>query len=219
MKLLFKVERFWPIVEGTKPKPVASTVKGVQALPSTGKDSIVKWEDKDTLALSIITIVLKIPSFLIFNSVNHPLMHDSNFVTCMRQKMSFFRMYLQDKLQSLKMRDTDNVTKHVHTFCSILEPASIESLVDEEDAILSLMKSMPSVYKPYLTTLKRQQGLTLQGLIVDLLQEEVLLKDLEFGNGNTKALFVRKTPHPSYQKKNGSCKSFFQDTKEHFFKL
>jgi len=94
-----------------------------------------------------------------------------------------FRMYLRDKLQSLKMRGIDSVIKHVQTFCSILEQlASIGSFVDEEDAILSLMKSMPSGYKPYLTTLRKQQGLSLQGLIVDLFQEKILLKDLGFGN-------------------------------------
>jgi len=113
------------------------------------------------------------------------------------------------------MRETDSVTKHVHNFHSILEQlASIGSPVDDEDAILSLMRSMPSGYKPYLTTLRRQPGLTLQGLIADFLQEEILLKKIGFGNDNMKALFVGKRPHPSYsQKKFGPYRSSFQDSK------
>jgi len=42
--------------------------------------------------------------------------------------------------------------------------------------------------------------LTLQGIIVDLLQEEILLKDFGFGNDNTKVLFVNKKLLPSYKK-------------------
>lgn len=172
---LFMGERFWPIVEGIEPKPVASTIEGAQVLPSTGKGtSIVEWEDKDALAFSIINNCLD-------NLIVSHIQHCKSASNAWKQLCDMYetkdvvsRMYLRDKLQSLKMRETKSLTKHLHTYRSILEQlASIGSRVDKEDAIFSLMRSMPSGYKPYLTTLRRQQGLSLQGLIAYFLQEEI----------------------------------------------
>jgi hypothetical protein len=44
-------------------------------------------------------------------------------------------------------------------------------------------------------------GLNLQFLITYLIQEETLMKDLGFGNDNSKVLFIGKNPM-SFQKKN-----------------
>jgi hypothetical protein len=56
-------------------------------------------------------------------------------------------MHLKDKLQSLKIRESDSVTKHIHLFQMILKQlVSPGSLVDDDDAILSLMRSMPYNY-------------------------------------------------------------------------
>jgi len=85
--LLFKAKRFWPIVEGTESKSIASIIVEAQALLSTSKGSIAKREDREALALSIINNCLEIPLSLIFNIVNHHPMHGSNFVICMRQKI------------------------------------------------------------------------------------------------------------------------------------
>jgi hypothetical protein len=66
-------------------------------------------------------------------------------------------MHLKDKLQSLKMRESNSVTKHIHLFQVILKQLILHgSLVDDDDdAILSLMRSMPNSYKHFLSTLKR----------------------------------------------------------------
>jgi len=84
-------------------------------------------------------------------------------------------MHLKDKLQSLKMRESNSVTKHIHLSQVILKQlVSLGSLVDDDDddAILSLMRNMPNSYKHFLSTLKRQMGLNLQFLVTYLIQEE-----------------------------------------------
>jgi hypothetical protein len=94
-------------------------------------------------------------------------------------------MHLKDRLQSLKMGEYNSVTKHIHLFQVILKQlVSLGSPIDDDDAILSLMRSMPNSYKHFLSTLKRQMGLNLQFLITYLIQEETLMKDLGFGNDN-----------------------------------
>jgi hypothetical protein len=56
-------------------------------------------------------------------------------------------MYLKDKLQSLKIRESNSVTKHIHLFQVILKQlVSPRRPVDDDDAILSLMHSMPYNY-------------------------------------------------------------------------
>jgi len=149
MILLFKAKRFWSIVEGTEPKPKAPTTIGAQTLPTTGKGSLVEWEDRDTLALSIMNNCLK-------NLILCHIQHCKSSSSAWKQLCDMYetkdvisRMYLCDKLQSLKMKDMDSVTKYMHNFRSILERlASIGSPVGDKDAILSLMRSMPSGYKP-----------------------------------------------------------------------
>jgi len=137
MILLFKAERFWSIVEGTEPKPVAPTETGTQALPTTGKGSLIEWKDRDALALSIMNNCLK-------NSIACHIQHCKSSSSAWKQLCDMYktknvvsRMYLRHKLQSLKMRGTDSITKHMYNFCSILEQlASIGSLVDDKNAIL-----------------------------------------------------------------------------------
>jgi hypothetical protein len=127
-------------------------------------------------------------------------------------------MHLKDKLQSLKMRESNSVTKHIHLFQVILKQlVSLGSPIDD-DAILSLMHSMPNSCKHFLSTLKRQMGLNLQFLITYLIQEQTLMKDLGFGNDNSKVLFIGKNlmsfqkknvPHRTLQKDGGNLNAFF----------
>ncbi len=51
------------------------------------------------------------------------------------------------------------------------------SLVDDENNVKSLMKSMPMSYRGLLVALKGQANMTLQTLITNLLQEETLMKN------------------------------------------
>ena len=59
LTLLFKSERLYSIVSGTEGKPVqpsaAEILAGAVVPPGNGPGSIINWEDKDTIALTIIT--------------------------------------------------------------------------------------------------------------------------------------------------------------------
>jgi hypothetical protein len=68
-------------------------------------------------------------------------------------------MHLKDKLQSLKMRESDSVTKHVHLFQVIFKQlVSPGSPIDDDDAILSLIHNMPYSYT-FSTNLEKTNGI------------------------------------------------------------
>jgi len=68
------------------------------------------------------------------------------------------------------MKDNDNVIKHIHTFRALLEQLSIiKSLVVDDEAILSLMRSMLIGYKTFINSMKQEPNLTLSSLIIDLI--------------------------------------------------
>jgi hypothetical protein len=52
------------------------------------------------------------------------------------------KMFLKDKLQTLKMKEGENVTKHIHKFGSVLQQLTATgAIVQGNEAILSLMRS------------------------------------------------------------------------------
>jgi len=103
------------------------------------------------------------------------------------------KMYLKDKLYTLKMRENDSVTKHIHTFRAHLEQLLVAgSAVPDDEAILTLMRSLPPSYKSFINSLRRQLGITLQSLITDLIQEEMLMKNMSLTSNGTSALYVEK---------------------------
>lgn len=57
-------------------------------------------------------------------------------------------MYFKNKLQTLKkMKEGDNMTKHIHKFTSLLEQLSLaRTPIFNDEAVLSLLKSMPMSY-------------------------------------------------------------------------
>jgi hypothetical protein len=88
------------------------------------------------------------------------------------------------------MREGDNVTKHIHNFRSLLEELSVACAhVSNDETILSLMRSMPFSFHNLISSTQRVPNLTLQSIIVDLLQEKNLMKSFNMSN-NTLALYV-----------------------------
>ncbi len=98
--------------------------------------------------------------------------------------------FLIIRCKHLKMREGDNVTKHIHNFRSLLEELSVACAhVSNDEAILSLMRSMPFSFHNLISSTQRVPNLTLQSIIVDLLQEKNLMKSFNMSN-NTLALYV-----------------------------
>jgi hypothetical protein len=89
------------------------------------------------------------------------------------------KMYLMKQLTMLKMKENENVTKHVHNFKSLLKQLSIVgNPMKEEDVVLTLMQNMSPSYQSFFISI-RGQTFTLQTLITHLIQEETLLKSLD----------------------------------------
>ena len=102
-------------------------------------------------------------------------------------------MYLKDRLHTLKMRENDSVTKHIHTFRAHLEQLlTAGSIVPDDEAVLTLMQSLRPSYASFISSLRRQPGITLQSLITDLIQEETLMKNMSLTSDSTSTLYVRK---------------------------
>ncbi len=101
-------------------------------------------------------------------------------------------LFLNYKMQTLKNEEGDNVTKHIHNFKSLLEEliAACARVLDDE-AIFSLMRSMPFSFHNLISSMQRAPNLTLQSLIIDLLQEEILMKSFNMSN-STSVLYVGK---------------------------
>ena len=144
LTLIFKTEKLWSIVSGAEPLPVApiaaEIVAGSQLLPATGVGSISYWEERDSLSLTIINNCLE-------NNVVSHIQSCSNANQAWQELSRIFesqdavtKMHLKDKLHTLKMKESDDVTKHVHLFRSYLENlAAAGCPIADEEAILVLM--------------------------------------------------------------------------------
>jgi hypothetical protein len=69
-------------------------------------------------------------------------------------------MYLKDKLQTLKMREYENVTKHIHLFQAFFEQlVTIGAVIFGDEMILSKMKTMSPSYNFFINLLRKQPNL------------------------------------------------------------
>jgi hypothetical protein len=60
------------------------------------------------------------------------------------------------------LKKENNVTKHIHGFKSLLEQFSmIGAFLQDDEVILSLMRSMPLIFLTFISSLKRQHNLAL----------------------------------------------------------
>jgi hypothetical protein len=109
LTLKFKTERLWSIVNGIEPLPVAPTAgqkaAGSQALPVTGTRSISHWEDRDSLSFTIINNYLEnnIVSHIQSSKNSHEAWE--GLTTVFESQDTVTKMYFQDKLHTLKMKE------------------------------------------------------------------------------------------------------------------
>ena len=67
----------------------------------------------------------------------------------------------------------------LHLFRAHLEQlAMTRCVVLDDEAILTLMHSLPPSYRAFINSFKRQPGIILQSLITGLIREETLMKDM-----------------------------------------
>lgn len=79
-------------------------------------------------------------------------------------------MHLKDRLINLKMHNNTNILKHIHNFIAHLKQLqAAESPIPDDEVVNILMKSLPQHYQPFICSLQRQVGLTLQTLITNLI--------------------------------------------------
>ena len=195
LTLSFKAEKLWPIVNGTQRLPVAPTAAevaaGANALPLTGAGSINLWEEQDALALTIINNCLENSVVSHIQSCTTSHLAWSRLISIFESQDVVTKMHLKDRLINLKMKDNASIVKHIHHFSAHLEQLSAAgSPVPDDEAIIMLMRSLPQNYQPFIRSLRRQPGLTLQTLITDLIQEETFIKDSSPTSENTSALYV-----------------------------
>jgi hypothetical protein len=60
------------------------------------------------------------------------------------------------------------------------------------DETLNLMKNMPWNYRTFINSLKKQPNFILQTLIIDLIQEETLMKDMHSNNDDGSIHITKK---------------------------
>ena len=102
-------------------------------------------------------------------------------------------MHLKDRLINFKMQDNTNIVKHIHNFRAHLEQLQVAgSPIPDNEAVIMLMRSHPQTYQPFIHSLRRQVGLTLQTIVTHLIQEETFIKDTSPTSENKSALYVGK---------------------------
>jgi hypothetical protein len=85
-------------------------------------------------------------------------------------RFSKTQMYLKDKVYTLKMKESDNVTEHIHLFrANLHQLTTIGATMLDDKAIICIMSSMPPSYKTFISSLMRQPNLILQSLITNLI--------------------------------------------------
>jgi hypothetical protein len=185
LTFIFKAERLWNIINGTVPKSIAPTaaqiITGTPTLPAIGARSINWSEERDIVSYHILIVAWTIVSYTCSIMCNIKFSMDKASKIVPVSRCSRTKMYLKDKFYTLKMKESGNVTKHIHLFRAYLHEVTTTSaamLFDEE--IICIMKSMPPSYETFISSLMRQPNLTLQSLITNLIQEKTLMKEYMF---------------------------------------
>jgi len=91
------------------------------------------------------------------------------------------------------MKENESIIKHIHNFKSYLQQLLATRLtIQDDEAILTSMRSLPPSYTSFIHSYKRQQGITLQSLIIDLIQEKTLIKDIGSTLENASIFFFER---------------------------
>lgn len=108
------------------------------------------------------------------------------------------------------MKENESVVKHVHTFKAHLEQLLAAGCpMSDDETIFTLIRSLPPIYRTFVSSLRRHSGVTLQSLITVLMQKETLMKDINLTVENTAALYVQKKS--SYN--NNIKRTYFNNNK------
>jgi hypothetical protein len=77
------------------------------------------------------------------------------------------------------MKEEKNVTKYIHIVSFFYNSSLLHVLLQNvfDDALLFLMRSMPTSYRIFVNSLWQQDNFTLKLLIIDLMQKKYLRKD------------------------------------------
>lgn len=93
------------------------------------------------------------------------------------------KMYLKNELHTLKMKENENMTKHTEQLSTI---GSL--LLNDED----VNTQYASKLQKFISSMHRQQPLSLQSLITYLIQEETLMKSLNSSTYRMSTVYVGK---------------------------
>jgi hypothetical protein len=154
IKLVLISEILLRINEGLKIKYVSSLAIAsgiIHHLPPTRPRSENEFQKNDTRALTIIANYLNNSQISHINYFNISKEAWDKIVCLFEVHDSMTNMYLMKQLIMLKMKENENVTKHVHNSKSLIKQLSIVgNLVKEEDIMLTLMQNMSPSYQSFL---------------------------------------------------------------------
>ena len=118
-KISSQIEKLFSVVDGSEILPITppATPGGtITHTPATGVGSKYEWYTKDTNALAIITNCLEL------SQVSHITMLSTSkeawdeLCRLFESQDSFTKMYLNEHLMILKMKDNESMTRQLHTF-------------------------------------------------------------------------------------------------------
>lgn len=140
--MIFKAEKLCALVSGVEHLPVAQMAAqiavGSPPLPIIGAIVIGAWEDKFFLSLTTINnclqnnIVTRIQSC---TSAHHTW---KELIKLFESHGVVPKMFLKDKLHTLKMKENESIVKHIHNRRAHLEQLlATSSAIHDDEAILT----------------------------------------------------------------------------------
>lgn len=127
LTLLFKTEKVFSLSSQVQrsnlfPQQPAQIAPGSQTAISAS--SVSNWEDKDTLSLAII-------NNFVDNNISSPTStshHAWTELTKLFESQNVvMKMHLKNKVHTLKMRENENITKHIRVFCALIKQLMLDS--------------------------------------------------------------------------------------------
>lgn len=101
--------------------PTIATREQVVHTLATRMGSKTKWDEKDALALTIIKNCLQNNYISHVGSFDKSKEASGELTRLFEAQDAITKMYSHDKLATLKMRENENMIKHIHAFRSLLK--------------------------------------------------------------------------------------------------
>jgi hypothetical protein len=146
LMLIFKAKKLWPLVNGTKPKPMTPTTPqiaiGTHSLLAIGVSIINAWEEGYVISLTLISNCLDNIVISHVQSCTTARLTWTKLTKLFESQDVVTNIYLKDKLHTLKMKEINSVKKHIHIFRAHLEHLLIVGTTILDDKIvLTLMRN------------------------------------------------------------------------------